>query len=105
MSARFAGRRVAVTGAARGIGAEIARRFAAEGAKVAVLDRLAVEDPASRGLRPGESRSETPRVGAGGRASRDRGRWTRRRTPPGPYPGRARDDRDFGSGSDDRSRS
>jgi 3-oxoacyl-[acyl-carrier protein] reductase len=43
MSARFAGRRVAVTGAARGIGAEIARRFAAEGAKVAVLDRLAVE--------------------------------------------------------------
>ena len=34
------GRRVVITGAARGIGASIARRFAAEGAVVAVLDRL-----------------------------------------------------------------
>ena len=34
------GRRVVITGAARGIGASIARRFAAEGAEIAVLDRL-----------------------------------------------------------------
>jgi len=38
--ARFAGRRVVVTGGARGIGGEIAGRFAREGARVAVLDRL-----------------------------------------------------------------
>jgi NAD(P)-dependent dehydrogenase (short-subunit alcohol dehydrogenase family) len=36
--ARLFGRRAIVTGAARGIGAEIARTFAAEGAAVAVLD-------------------------------------------------------------------
>jgi NAD(P)-dependent dehydrogenase (short-subunit alcohol dehydrogenase family) len=35
---RLHGRRAIVTGAARGIGAEIARTFAAEGARVAVLD-------------------------------------------------------------------
>lgn len=35
---RLAGRRAIVTGAARGIGAEIARTFAAEGAQLAVLD-------------------------------------------------------------------
>jgi NAD(P)-dependent dehydrogenase (short-subunit alcohol dehydrogenase family) len=40
-TARFAGRRVVVTGGARGIGAEIAARFAREGARVAILDRLA----------------------------------------------------------------
>jgi NAD(P)-dependent dehydrogenase (short-subunit alcohol dehydrogenase family) len=40
---RFEGRRVAVTGGARGIGAEIARHFAAEGAHVAILDRLTDE--------------------------------------------------------------
>ncbi len=36
--ARLSGRRAIVTGAARGIGAEIARTFAAEGAAIAVLD-------------------------------------------------------------------
>jgi len=36
---RLAGRRVLVTGAASGIGAAIARRFAEEGARLAVLDR------------------------------------------------------------------
>jgi 3-oxoacyl-[acyl-carrier protein] reductase len=38
---RLAGRRVIVTGGARGIGGEIATRFAVEGAHVGVLDRLA----------------------------------------------------------------
>ncbi|MFI7589636.1 SDR family NAD(P)-dependent oxidoreductase [Spongisporangium articulatum] len=41
MERRFDGSRVVVTGGARGIGACIAARFAAEGAQVAVLDRLA----------------------------------------------------------------
>jgi 3-oxoacyl-[acyl-carrier protein] reductase len=40
---RFHAKRVVVTGGARGIGAEITRRFAAEGARVAVLDRLVEE--------------------------------------------------------------
>ncbi|WP_041795037.1 SDR family NAD(P)-dependent oxidoreductase [Modestobacter italicus] len=43
MTGRLTGRRVVVTGAARGIGAEIARTFAAEGARLALLDRLADE--------------------------------------------------------------
>jgi 3-oxoacyl-[acyl-carrier protein] reductase len=43
---RFHGSRVVVTGGARGIGAEIARSFAGEGACVAVLDRLADEGQA-----------------------------------------------------------
>jgi NAD(P)-dependent dehydrogenase (short-subunit alcohol dehydrogenase family) len=40
-SQRLPGARVIVTGGARGIGGEIAARFAREGARVAVLDRLA----------------------------------------------------------------
>ena len=38
---RFAGKTVAITGAAHGIGAATARRFLAEGARVAVIDREA----------------------------------------------------------------
>jgi len=38
---RLSGSRVVVTGGARGIGGAIAARFAAEGARVAILDRLA----------------------------------------------------------------
>ncbi|CAN5216622.1 SDR family NAD(P)-dependent oxidoreductase [soil metagenome] len=40
MAARLTGRRVVVVGGARGIGGEIASRFAVEGARVSVLDRL-----------------------------------------------------------------
>jgi 3-oxoacyl-[acyl-carrier protein] reductase len=43
ISGRLAGKRVVVTGGARGIGAEIARRATSEGAEVVVLDRLAEE--------------------------------------------------------------
>ncbi|RFA14887.1 short-chain dehydrogenase [Subtercola boreus] len=42
-TARLQGRRIVVTGGARGIGASIASRFAAEGADVAILDLL--EEP------------------------------------------------------------
>lgn len=38
-TSRLAGRRVIITGAARGIGAAIAARFAAEGARLVLLDR------------------------------------------------------------------
>ena len=46
MTKRLEGRCALVTGAASGFGAEIARRYAAEGAKVAVVDRD--EDGAKR---------------------------------------------------------
>ena len=46
VSGRLPGKRVVVTGGARGIGAEIARRFTAEGAEVVVLDRLAEQGSA-----------------------------------------------------------
>ncbi len=42
-SGRLAGARVVVTGAARGIGASIAATFAAEGARLALIDQLADE--------------------------------------------------------------
>ncbi|GAA1943743.1 SDR family NAD(P)-dependent oxidoreductase [Microbacterium aquimaris] len=45
-ASRFEGSRVIVTGAARGIGARIAERFAAEGANVVVIDRLREEGSA-----------------------------------------------------------
>ena len=41
VAGRLSGKRVIVTGGARGIGGEIASRFAAEGARVSILDRLA----------------------------------------------------------------
>jgi 3-oxoacyl-[acyl-carrier protein] reductase len=44
--ARLAGKRVVVTGGARGIGGEIAARCAVEGARVSILDRLADEGTA-----------------------------------------------------------
>ncbi len=43
---RLAGKKVVITGGARGIGAAIARRCAAEGADISVLDRLADEGSA-----------------------------------------------------------
>jgi len=45
-STRLAGKRIVVTGGARGIGGEIAARYAAEGADVSILDRLVAEGSA-----------------------------------------------------------
>lgn len=42
-TARLAGKRVIITGGARGIGGAIAARFTAEGARVSILDRLVEE--------------------------------------------------------------
>ena len=44
---RLGGRRAVITGAARGIGAAVARRFAAEGATVAAIDLEPAEDLAT----------------------------------------------------------
>ena len=46
LSQRLLGKRVIVTGGARGIGGEIAARFAVEGARVGILDRLAEQGSA-----------------------------------------------------------
>jgi NAD(P)-dependent dehydrogenase (short-subunit alcohol dehydrogenase family) len=59
MAGRLQGKVSVITGAARGIGAEIARRFAAEGAAVVIAD---VDDPAGSAVSDGIA-------SAGGRAS------------------------------------
>ena len=43
VAVKLAGKTAIVTGGARGIGAAICRRYAAEGARVVVADRLHVE--------------------------------------------------------------
>jgi NAD(P)-dependent dehydrogenase (short-subunit alcohol dehydrogenase family) len=52
MTGRLEGKVCAVTGAARGIGRAVALAYAAEGATVYALDRLAGELPEGPGLRP-----------------------------------------------------
>jgi NAD(P)-dependent dehydrogenase (short-subunit alcohol dehydrogenase family) len=46
MTDRLFGKRIVITGGARGIGGEIATRYAAEGARVSILDRLVDEGTA-----------------------------------------------------------
>jgi NAD(P)-dependent dehydrogenase (short-subunit alcohol dehydrogenase family) len=52
MTGRLEGKVCAVTGAARGIGRAVAQAYAAEGATVYALDRMADELPQGPGLRP-----------------------------------------------------
>jgi NAD(P)-dependent dehydrogenase (short-subunit alcohol dehydrogenase family) len=66
----FEGRVVVVTGGARGIGAAIVRAFAASGAKVVVLDKLAPRD-AVEGVRHVATDVSSPESVAGAFASID----------------------------------
>ena len=62
---RFDGRVAIVTGAARGIGAGIAKRFAEEGAAVAVLDLNEEQAQATAQTVAKESGSNAPAIGVG----------------------------------------
>jgi 3-oxoacyl-[acyl-carrier protein] reductase len=59
VSGRFAGRHVLVTGAARGIGHAIARRFAREGAQLTIFDRDAAALAGARAALAGEGLAVT----------------------------------------------